>query len=233
VRRRSFSMLDLNALHHSKAVLMAGLIPATRLNNRRNRLHVRELFFSISLIIVISACNSTVLVTEGQPTTQKLSPTEVFSSPTLGAWGRFFDPELGLSFEYPAIYEHFGCGPNLVSNPGGGLDLHLGHRIILHIEQTDLIDPEALNEEFIRTHIPDASAQVISTTKTKLGGQAAVRVEYRFGGPVRYAESTFAIYKGYLYQLDFSAGDFCDLPEQGITEGEAFEHMQATISFPN
>lgn len=212
---------------------MAGLTPATRLNNRRNGLHGRKLFFGISFIIVLSACSPTILVTEGQPTTQKLFPTEVFSSPTLGAWARYFDPELGVPFEYPALYEHAGCGPNLVSNSGGGLDLHLGHRIILHVEQTDLIDLEALNKEFIQTHIPNASVQVISTTKTKLGGQAAIRVEYRFGGTGRYAESTFATYKGHLYQLDFSAGDFCDFPDQGIIEGEASEHMRATISFPN
>jgi hypothetical protein len=150
------------------------------------------------------------------------------------AWIRFEDADLGVAFEYPAGYINVGCAPRTSSSPQGGTELRLGHRINLHVEHTFIEDPRQASEAFLadqNSGPAEGTFELVQESATILGGQPAVRLAYRSGGTARFGEATFVVHNQRLYRLDFSAGDFCDLPDMGISEGQALERMLTSLQF--
>lgn len=210
---------------------MGGCRLVIQSNNVREKIRGPSLVIGVTLILLLSSCRTADL--QAPPNTSRPTPipNTAVATQTSAVWTWHEVTELGVGFEYPAAYDPIDCGPRLIQAPAGTYDLQLGHRIHLYIEPTQASDAQSLGEQFIHNLGTDSSARVTARTSSELGGQPASRVEYRSGGTGRFAESTFVLYKGYSYRLDFSAGEFCDLPMQGISEGQVFGHMQDTLSF--
>lgn len=215
---------------------MHGFRQVTRSNRRSGHLDPMR-FMSIGLLaFTLFGCS----VNEPQPPTEPTTvPPAVIVEATGtegGAWSRFEDEDLGVAFDYPTGYIEAECAPERFASAQGGGDLRVGHRIVLHVEHSRTEDPRQASAAFQahRNSVnSDGTFELVQETSSLLGGQSAVRLEYRFGGTGRFGESTFAVYNQRLYRLDFTAGDFCDLPEAGVSEGQVFERVVASLQFLN
>jgi hypothetical protein len=192
-------------------------------------------FMSIGLLaFALFGCSVNETQRPTDPPTVPAADIVEATETEVGAWSRFEDEDLGVAFDYPTGYIEVGCAPERSASALGGSDLRVGHRIVLHVEDSPTEDPQQASAAFLdhRNSVnTDATFVLVQETPSILGGQPAVRLEYRFGGTGRFGESTFAVYNQRLYRLDFTAGDFCDLPETGMFEGQVFERVVASLQF--
>jgi hypothetical protein len=178
----------------------------------------------------VTACGSAVRVPTPSRSAETSTPAYTATPTREPAWIVYEQPALGVRFEYPSGYDAIGCGPNLSSSPEQGVDLRLGYRITLHRDESDPNGAEEAANEFIDAHSPQ-DLQETNRSTIDISSQSALRIQYRFGGTGRYGESIFLVREGKLLRLDFSAGQFCDLPDEGITEGQVFERIISTLQF--
>jgi hypothetical protein len=86
-------------------------------------------------------------------------------------------------------------------------------------------------EEYTDQILSTRDWTVVSRKDETVNGIRAVTVEYRFGGLNRYGTITLIEKDERIFAFNLTAGAFCDIPESGVREFDAFLHMIATFQF--
>lgn len=143
-------------------------------------------------------------------------------------WSRYSNDQLGISFEYPAAYDassYQDCGVKLSILPDG-TEVSMGYRSFLLIQPSGGVGLQ----EYVDNLITQKQWMLETQENILLGGENAIRFDYRFGGS-RFGTATVAIHNNLIYAFNFTAGVFCDVPEAGLNEGYAYEHWVGSFSF--
>ena len=153
-------------------------------------------------------------------------------------WTVYTNEDYGLGFEYPAAYDELterGCGirvqevraefnaPYFIPRT----DIQVGFRTVVSITDREGLDLNGVVERAIGWR----EGWTIESMETRLmNGQEGVYVEYRFGETNRLGMMAFFIRGEDAVVVQTSAGAFCDIPEENVTELGAFEHLLETIT---
>jgi len=196
-------------------------------------------YLPLLTVLLVVACAPALQV----PQTEEISPTSVAEIPVTEEadastateivssgveWNRYDNNQLGISFEYPAVYDtpsYQDCGVKVSALPDGTA-VSMGYRSILLIQPA----PGVGLQEYVDTLIVQKQWMLDSQQNVSLGGEDAIHIDYRFGGS-RFGTATVAIHNDSIYAFNFSAGVFCDAPEASVGEGAAYEHWLESFSF--
>jgi len=196
-------------------------------------------YLLIPIVFLVVACVSEVQVSptvEMFPATAVEIPVmeEALASITPAsalpdiAWSTYSNDQFGISFEYPAVYDlpsNQDCGVKVSSLPDG-TEISIGYRSFLLIQSSSGVGLQ----EYVDTLIAQKQWRLDSQENVLLGGENAIRFDYRFGGS-RFGTATVAIYNNKFYVFNFTAGIFCDIPEANLNEGYAYEHWLESLKF--
>ncbi len=196
-----------------------------------------------------TACGCTV--TTGTP---KATPTGGLSAPAgpvgLGSntestaqanletyrdqWKKYTNAAHGFSFDFPAVYESDNYNYCAVredqTQPEGVIgSLSMGSRTRVVLSKTaqtlqEVVDAnknDPANKDFQFDPVKDRT----------VGGTPAVTLPYRSGGTNRYAEVTFFIKDGVLYQVIEGTPSACDVPGLNLRELDAYSRLLNSFSF--
>jgi len=147
------------------------------------------------------------------------------------SWKTYQNDELGISFEYPAIYDESqneSCRVTVTSQPDG-TEISMGHQSFLLIQQPqESIEIQSYTENLVTQKQWAMETQ----EETTVGGEKAIHIEYRFGGSVgRYGTATVTSHGGQIFAFNFYAGSFCDVPKANLGEGPAYQHWLESFMF--
>lgn len=166
-----------------------------------------------------------VVATQGLPL-QLPPPTQSVSFEV--AWSMYHDDLLGISFEYPSVYDtppYENCRVKVIPLPDG-IEISMGHRSSLLIQPSN----GAALQDYVDTLIAQKQWKLEYQENRTVGGEAAIYFEYRFGGS-RFGTATVVIYKDMIHAFNFTAGEFCDVPEANLGEGYVYQHWQESLVF--
>ena len=149
------------------------------------------------------------------------------------SWKTYQNDELGISFEYPAVYDepqYESCRVITTSQPDG-TEISMGHQSFLLIQQPQ----ESLAiQSYVENLITQKQWVLETQEETTVDGEKAIHIEYRFGGSGgRYGTATVTSHGGQIFAFNFYAGTFCDAPEANIGEGYAYQHWLESFMFTN
>ncbi|MBN1373203.1 MAG: hypothetical protein JW987_14800 [Anaerolineaceae bacterium] len=160
------------------------------------------------------------------------------SDPTSVRWTAYANDDYGLSFEYPAAYDE-RSEPNCAVRVQDvraefnapyfipRTDIQVGFRTVVAITDREGLDLNGVVERAIGWR----EGWMIERRETRLmNGQEGVYVEYRFGETNRLGMMAFFIRGEDAVVVQTSAGAFCDIPVENVTELGAFEHLLETIT---
>lgn len=152
--------------------------------------------------------------------------TPAGGTPASPAWKSYSNATLGIAFEYPAVYDEAAnkdmCAVRTIQD-GVGMGIR---------SEFAAIDPGGRSlDDFASELVKTKEFTEESRAAITVGGQPALTVEYRFGGPNRYGTFTLVAHNGRTYAFNFSAGAVCDFPEAGVAELDAYHHWLATFQF--
>jgi len=199
----------------------------------------RKLFLAL-IVFLVCACVPVVpasltnlaptsapeaVATQGLPM-QLPPPTEPTSFEV--SWSTFHDDQLGISFEYPSVYDtsqYESCSVKVTPLPDGA-EISIGHQSFLLIQPSNGV---ALRE-YMDTLIAQKQWKSEFEESRIVGGEDAIYFEYRFGGS-RFGTATVTVHDNMIYAFNFSAGNFCDAPEANLGEGYAYQHWQESFMF--
>jgi hypothetical protein len=139
-------------------------------------------------------------------------------------WKTYRNGIYGFTFEYPAIYDELpyrdSCG--LKENSDG---IQLGHQI-----QLLFLDSGGLNlTEYTSNLLQSKGWGVDSQQNEPINGVEATTIQYRFGGTNRFGTFTLVKPDNRIFAFNFTAGSFCDIPENQASEPNVYSHMIETF----
>jgi hypothetical protein len=216
------------------------LVSCSQIENRPNVTRVTEVFPESTIppqTETITPSSTVVLI----PTTPLPEPTAIqtpswYSTLIIAvtevgnAYLLYESEELGISFEYPSIYDYVGCGLR-VDNDGRFGTVDLG-RSSLQIQDAEGMTAEEHREIFIQQSAEwDPNFSIDNLGVGELGGEKSAAINYYFGGLSRFGAATFVVHGDRLFVLHFTAGVFCDIPEAGIYEFDAAARFGETLKF--
>lgn len=138
------------------------------------------------------------------PATPAASPAAAVATPQTDSWKEFSSDRFGFSFRYPSACE-------VAENDEA---YYVGGRIELAVLDPQGLGLAAFVDRFMDGRVQDGSWRIDNTKSATLGGQAAITVDYRFGGPGRFGTATFTLKGGQIYVWGLTAGGFtCDEPQ--------------------
>ena len=202
---------------------------------------MKKLLFLSTIMILLCACAevSPISPTEIVPTTTPEMVAALGSQQPVAtqpvsfevSWKTYQNDEIGISFEYPAVYDesqYESCRVTITSQPDG-MEISMGHQSFLLIQQPQ--DSLAI-QSYVENLITKKQWVLEEQEETSVGGEKAIRVEYRFGGSGgRYGTATVTSYNGQIFAFNFYAGTFCDAPEANVGEGFAYQHWLESFMF--
>lgn len=150
-----------------------------------------------------------------------------------GKWVEFVDEKAGITFEYPAVYEHpfyAWCGPFISYGDGETILEYTGKQTwIIQNPKTQTAD-EVLAELQERDETDD-DFTIQSIGQGDVFGYSGYHIEYRFGGTNRYGAASIVEIGDRLVLWDFNAGPWCDIEEIDFSEQEAMIRFGETFRF--
>ena len=163
------------------------------------------------------------------PTAQETpAPTITEAIPIKIKWNTYTNNQLGLTFEYPAVYDTLSykdCGVKVSSLPDG-MELSIGYRSFLQIQPSNGIGLQ----DYVNNLITQKQWSLETQENVSLGDEPALGFDYHFGGS-RFGTATVVTHKTTLYIFSYSAGVFCDVQEENLYEGTAYEHWLESFTF--
>lgn len=150
-------------------------------------------------------------------------------------WLTYDDPQVGFSFEYPAAFssaEYKFCAPRVDDFPPDGVDfaLNFGSRTNLTVAAADNDNLSAAVSAF-RADPRHADYSFEPQQEREVAGLPGISLPYRSSGTDRYAEVTIFTYNGALYTIETGVPSACDIPELGLTEISAYDHLLGSLKF--
>lgn len=148
-------------------------------------------------------------------------------------WITFVDNKSGITFEYPAVYEHplyAWCAP-IVSHQDGQTTIHIAAKHTWIIQSPKRKTAQEVLYELEEKDKIDDEFDIQSINQQEIFGSMGYIVEYRFGGLNRYGSSSIVEIGDKLILRDFNAGPFCDVPEIDFYEQEAMLRFNETFRF--
>lgn len=178
----------------------------------------------------------TIPFTRTPKPTSTLMPTSAPTESVLeykDKWITFVDNKSGITFEYPAVYEHplyAWCAP-VISHRDGQTTIYIAakHTWIIQSPKQKTAQ-EALDELKERDKIDD-EFNIQDISQQEIFGSMGYVVEYRFGGLNRYGSASIVEVGDKLILRDFNAGPFCDVLEIDFYEQEAMLRFNETFRF--
>lgn len=198
-------------------------------------------YLTFLTIFLLIACMPVVQNSSAQETTPATSvetpvmekapvSTAIESAPTGVAWNTYNNDQLGITFEYPAIYDtplYQECGVKISALPDSdGTEISIGFRSFLLVQPSNGVGLQ----EYVDNLIAQKQWMLETQENVLLAGEDAVHIDYRFGGS-RFGTATVALHNNLIYAFNFTAGAFCDVPEVGLVEGNAYEHWLESFAF--
>ena len=86
-------------------------------------------------------------------------------------------------------------------------------------------------EDFSRQFLSSKDWLLENQDNTSIGGQKAINVDYRFGGPNRFGTVTLIKHNDVVVVLGFTSGSFCADLAREDDEASAFQHILDTFQF--
>jgi len=157
-------------------------------------------------------------------------------------WQNYRNNWYGFEFKYPPIPA--GCENCIINFDDFNDEIFSVGRLSLRVE-----DLEASNlSEYVYNIFPRERGEVKveeadgsqylketfveSRKNITVGGQEAIKVDYRFGGTGRFGTTTFVKRDDWVITFEFTTGGFCcDSSIDTIYEEEVYEAMLSTFSF--
>ncbi len=157
------------------------------------------------------------------PTTDAVTLTP---DPQTPLWQTYHNVAGGFSFEYPAVYDdpanEATCG--LYESPES---IHFGHQI-----EVTLQDIAGLTlDDFTQNLVQNKGWTVDTQQHDPINGLEALTLQYRFGGTNRFGTLTLIQHAGSVLSLNMTAGSFCEIPGNPLTEPEAYTHLVQSLRF--
>ena len=182
---------------------------------------------SPSSMEIVPTVTPEVIATVGQP--QPVIATQPVSFEV--SWKTYQNDELGVSFEYPAVYDepqYESCRVTITSQPDG-TEISIGHQSFLLIQQSQ----ESLTiQSYVENLITQKQWALEKQEEAIVGGEKAIHIDYRFGGNGgRYGTATVTSHGGQIFAFNFYAGSFCDATEANLGEGYAYQHWLESFVF--
>ena len=152
-------------------------------------------------------------------------------------WTTYTNDDYGLSFEYPAAYDELteqGCGIR-VQDVGAEFnapyfiprtDIQVGFRTVVSITDREGLDLDGVVERALGWR----EGWTIESMANLMNEREGVYVEYRFDVDNRQGMMAFFIRGEDAVVVSLTAGAFCDIPEENVTELGAFQHLLETIT---
>ncbi|MBI2953999.1 MAG: hypothetical protein HYY30_06780 [Chloroflexi bacterium] len=139
--------------------------------------------------------------------TATVKPSSVLENsvvtPEADRWKLFSSREHGFEFRYPE-----SCRVAELDN-----SFNVGGRIELTILDAEGLELSEYVDRFAENRARNGDWMVESIRGEFLAGQAAMTVDYRFGGPKRFGTATFTLRNGNVFIWSLTAGGFtCDEP---------------------
>jgi len=202
---------------------------------------MKKLLFLSIIIFLLCACAEVppISPTEFVPTTTpetvatQGSQQPVATQPVSFevSWKTYQNDELGISFEYPAIYDesqYESCRVTVTSQPDG-TEISMGHQSFLLIQQPE---ESVAIQSYVENLVAQKGWMVETQEEITVAGEDAINIEYRFGGAGgRYGTATITSHGGQIFAFNFYAGTFCDVPEANLGEGYAYQHWLESFMF--
>jgi hypothetical protein len=172
---------------------------------------------------------------EPTPTPGPYFPIFATTEPPEGGWVTYRDESLGLSFEYPAVYDLAQCG-NITAELGrSGLVIYpnRGSFYIFITEQWGGDLHAHVLEEMTRGAGPGGIQPLTIAEPYSLDGAPAYRFILRYPriAATYLSKHVFAEHNSNLYEIRYSDDPFsgCDSPP--ISDEAVFEHVVLTWQF--
>ena len=181
----------------------------------------------VSPTAIVATMTPESVATQGQ--SQPVIATQPVSFEV--SWKTYQNDELGISFEYPAVYDepqYESCAVRVNSFPDGK-EISMGHQSFLLIQQPE--ETVAI-QSYVENLVAQKGWMLETQNETTVGGEEAIHIEYRFGGAGgRYGTATVTSHAGLIFAFNFYAGAFCDAPEANLGEGYAYQHWLESFAF--
>lgn len=185
--------------------------------------------FLIAVWIIIASslasCNLPALQasTETPTPPPTLQPSNTPTDSTM-SWKTYRNDIYSFTFEYPAIYDESPykdtCGIRESSD-----SILLGQQIeLLFLDSGGLELPE-----FTSNLLEDKDWMIESQENKLINNLESATVQYRFGGTNRFGTFTLIKHGETIFAFNFTAGGFCDVPEDQASEPNAYSHMIETF----
>jgi len=180
----------------------------------------------VSPTAIVPTVTPGIVATQAQPQSPATQPVSFEIS-----WKIYQNDELGISFEYPAVYDepqYASCAVRVNSFPDG-TEISMGHQSFLLIQQPE--EGVAI-QSYVENLVAQKGWMLETQEETTVGGEEAIHIEYRFGGVGgRYGTATVTSHDGLIFAFNFYAGAFCDAPEANLGEGYAYQRWLESFSF--
>ncbi len=167
---------------------------------------------------------------------QGSNPTPSFTPPptaTPGPWSLYRNDRWGFRFEAPTAYLNplpGKCGLRAGTPSAQDLALiNLGNRSSLSIRKWTGDSLADIADEAMQKLAEEPGFSESDRQSRAVAGETGLEVQYRFGGNSRFGSAVFLIHGQTVYIFNMTAGSFCDLPDQQITELSAYTRMIDTF----
>jgi hypothetical protein len=210
---------------------LAYLIPSEDNDADKVDLHILDICSGTSALVAeaIDKASTPSWTTERIPIiAATATDTEFDFTGLIDKWLTYRNETYGFSFEYPAVYAE---GPyafcDLREIPiQDGVMITIGMRSDLYVFDAQGQTIEEYVDSTIEEHQRgDPDWQLTNRKATTQAGVDAVSIDYRFGGLGRIGSAKVFKRGEYLYVFNFTFGAFCDVPEIGFYEWDAYPRM--------
>ena len=160
-------------------------------------------------------------------------------SALVGIWKTYANDEIGIQFEYPAVYDLAMIGPNRCFPSFSVAEEEeylwrgsVGQRIWFRASEAAESDVEYYANQFLEaSELKPAQEFYRQSGQIIIGehGEQKLTVEYRFGIMQRWGVSTFVLHDGTLIEIDYNTGGGCDFPDLGVYEYDVYIHIVESL----
>lgn len=154
--------------------------------------------------------------------------------PITGGWSTFYSYELGLSFQYPAVFDmgfqslEFTCDISVEENSTNNLLVIIGdNRVTAEKTNKNLTD---YTNQYIENKIPDWD---VKKTEIEINGLDANRLEYYSQSSSRSGEVTILAAENKAITIEHVEMNFfyCDLQDDSYSSYWIYERIIETLKF--
>ena len=168
--------------------------------------------------------NNSLFFLAPTPTPPPLCTATSASSSLNIIWKIYRNGIYGFTFEYPAIYDELPYGDTCGLKENGD-GIQLGHQI-----QLQFLDSGGLNLKEYTSNLLQSKCWSVDSQKIEpINGVEAISVQYRFGSTDRFGTFTLVKPDERIFAFNFTAGSFCDIPENQVSEPIVYSHMIETF----